>query len=119
MKISGLEIDQDLVDDLEFLTKNPDEIYDNWNDWSPLFARCTNNKDYIHCGCLTQVKNGLKIAQTEELTQLIRKDELIPGDENNIGLKHLPIFAWWQQRMRNYFKNFKSADQKTEVNYEV
>ena len=57
-------------------------------------------------GCLTQIRgySELYYAETRRLTRLIAKDERIPRDEQEIRLKHLPVFAEWQRRLDKELK---------------
>lgn len=61
-----------------------------------------NNHEYgttQMCGCLTQIRGDNLVAQTKELTDMIRADEHIPNNENNITQDNLDVFVEWQERL--------------------
>lgn len=80
-----------------------DEIAESWNECEPLFKRCCRfgelRRDYIPCGCLTQIRLGKHVAATDALTLEIRADDRIPREPHLITPAHLPIFAEWQRRI--------------------
>jgi hypothetical protein len=90
-----------------FLTEHPEEIDEAWNNPSDHSAGCL----FAHtsftgkwspanpCGCLTQVRGGCGVAQTEEMTRAISGDFRLPSTCAEITVDHLPIFAAWQRRI--------------------
>lgn len=103
---------------VDYLTKNPEEIYQCWN--HPISYRAgalflpvsdklpaspntvdllPRRGDGLMCGCLTMVRAGLKVAWTDELTEAIRGDARIPKTPESIKPEHLPVFAEWQRRI--------------------
>ena len=59
-------------------------------------SACDENGRY--CGCLTQIKAG-SVAQTQELTDLIRLDPKIPNSGCKITVDLLPHFAEWNRKI--------------------
>lgn len=94
--------------EVERLTKNPEFIYDSWNDAEPLFQVAARNT-HRNYGCLTQIRQEIEIyskgivheyhAQTSELTKQIRNDERIPKNPKDIKVEDLPVFAEWQRKL--------------------
>jgi hypothetical protein len=103
---------------IAYLTEHPEEIHDVWNNANfpcgrpgeCLFVPVTNTDDGLFtCGCLTQVKQGIKEAETPALTAAIRVDKRIPTvivddvkqtiTRFDITVESLPIFAEWQRRI--------------------
>lgn len=76
-----------------------------------LFKFCVPGQHSIwisqHCGygCLTMVKAGISPAFTKELTAAIRADDRLPTVPKAITPDHLPVFAEWQRRMDEMFKD--------------
>lgn len=96
---------------IAYLTAYPSEIARAWAMVSThpagcLFAFCgrtgsADDKDEEgrrFCGCLTQVRNG-DHAYTPALTAAIRADARIPGNDQQITIESLPVFAEWQRRL--------------------
>lgn len=96
------------------------ECFDSWiapcgtKSRSPLFRACTpdgeerTRDDGQLCGCLVEVRypqypTGPRIAWLDEWTEAIEKDERIPETMGEILPEQLPVFAEWQQKMRDYF----------------
>lgn len=104
---------RDIYDEaVEYLTRHPKLIYSAWQcpdgteTRNVRMAHClfqyvspTGNKEPYHCGCLTEIKDGIAVAHTLELTKAIHNDKRLPGDECLIRVKHLPLFARWQRRI--------------------
>jgi hypothetical protein len=94
---------------VEFLTEHPDKIMEAWSFPSASPGGCLFY--YVNrfgpwfwcdgkvCGCLTFVKSGRMEAETLQLTEAIRSDERIVGNEKDLTVDHLPIFAGWQRRI--------------------
>jgi hypothetical protein len=96
-----------------YLKEHRDEIFGAWRDGfvteelNPhhahiLFRPCGHrrwNADGQLCGCLTQVKNGMGVAATPELTEAIRLDQKVPEYGTQIRAHHLEAFADWQRRI--------------------
>lgn len=79
-----------------------------------LFYYCTptgsmqyRNQYLSCCGCLTQVKgNPYSWAWTDELTDEIRRDPLIPASPKHIKTREqLERFAYWQRRLDREIRN--------------
>ena len=97
--------------EIEYLKRNPRQIYSHWNKSGPLFGRaCNPNHDTLSAiGCLTQIRSEDHYnAQTPEITTLIREDSRIPYTPSyahkyagicSITLDDLPVFAEWQRKM--------------------
>ncbi len=99
----------------ELLTIQPEDFLaevecrwnnDHNNNKGCLFAYCSPNNYFLSynnkiCGCITQVKSGEDVAYTEELTQLIRNNPLIPESPNKIKQDRavLEEFAKLQRHM--------------------
>lgn len=103
-----------LQKDVDYLTKNPDEISDYWLQGTSLFGFVSLSNDLstvpIKCGCLTMISKGNSRAinsngsVNEELTLRIRGDERLPSTVNDIKVEHLPVFMEWQleiQKLRD------------------
>jgi hypothetical protein len=103
-------MEQDIYDlEVERLTKEPEDIYNSWQSAKPLFKFVGNvydeTEEHIELGCLTQIRNDfycgafIKGKYDEGLTKKIRNDELLPSTPDEIQVKHLPRFAYWQRRI--------------------
>jgi hypothetical protein len=88
-----------------YLTKHPDEIIHAWRNpegepGGRLFQFVGTTDGYGEsCGCLTEVKDGIRRAQTPALTKAIRADIRIPKGPQWLTAKDLPVFAEWQRRL--------------------
>jgi hypothetical protein len=85
---------------IEFLTQNPDKIWDAWN--HPAVNEGGDLFMYAHrsTGCLTQIRRDPEtysgtISQSAE----ILADERIPKFPADITVESLPVFAEWQRRL--------------------
>lgn len=81
-------------------------IYDSWRfgtEHSPLFDTASSNRHNVCCGCLTQVRDRTKDAETGVLTKAIRADTHIPTLPVCIEVKHLSRFAYWQRKLDKLF----------------
>jgi len=88
--------------EVERLTNNPDDIYDSWSEFTPLFQRVSMNQSDFTCqhgkyGCLTQIRRGSHIGRC--FTNEIMADTRIPCNETDIKPEHLPIIAEWQRKI--------------------
>jgi len=92
-----------------YLTAAPHEICEAW-DCKPdhpascLFSPAAANTSDYSFGCLTQIASGHRLAETAELTALIRSDTRIPKLPQSITAADLPVFAGWQRRLDTYFE---------------
>ena len=96
-----------------YLTEHPELIQDAWaldmpgdtekeiaRDCEALFAYAGPSAGPNRCGCLTQIRSGVRPvdrAATPELTALIRADERIPADVEGLGVECLVAFAELQR----------------------
>lgn len=88
---------------VDYLSEHPKEIFKAWYPSAPrhgcLFRYAeADNSHRLGTGCLTMIRYGGFIAETEELTARIRADERIP-DDDRITPDHLPVFAEWQREL--------------------
>jgi len=109
---------RDKYDDaIEYLTTNPDKIFETWAEpqrrkGGCLFSAVTpsgriweERDDGQTCGCLTQIRgrdentNERLVAWTTELTTAIRADDRLPNSECGITVENLPVFAEWQRKI--------------------
>lgn len=91
---------------IDHLKMHPYHIEDCWNDCSnpTLIGSCLfqftdrhHTAYYSKIGCLIQIRNGNKIAQTPELTDKINQDERLPKNIEEITPNDLNVFAEWQR----------------------
>lgn len=94
-----------------YLTAHPEEIEEAWASLRQKIGGClfqfamrdgfygSNQSDPNSCGCLTQVKNKERRAETEALTTAIRNDVRIPSTHGAITVRNLHVFAEWQRRL--------------------
>lgn len=88
------------------------QLDEAWIKATPLFKFCNEDGDIPdECGCLTQVRCGMRPAATPELTEAIRADERIPRNTEQIYINGwnrknrdervelLRVFAEWQRRI--------------------
>jgi hypothetical protein len=93
-----------------YLTKHPDKIIYAWENpdgelGGRLFQFMGTTDGYGEsCGCLTQVKSGIRRAKTPALTKAIRADARIPEGPQWITVNDLPVFAEWQRRLDKELK---------------
>ncbi len=96
--------------EVAYLTAHPEKIRDAWfmlESWfmlqgdrkrhSPLFDPIGRDRTVNACGCITEIRNCSKVAETYELTELIRSDERLPWNAATIHVRHLPMFAELQR----------------------
>jgi len=84
---------------VKYLTAHPWKIADAWEHHRRALGGCLfeyAGTPFV-CGCLTQVRDGIKRAETESLTERIRADERIPTSPNAITVESLSVFAEWQR----------------------
>lgn len=94
---------------VRYLTERPKEILFSWLEPTQHPAGClfqfatTDGMSRMdgenQCGCLTEIRCGLRPAATTKLTMAIRRDKRIPHSGEDITVEHLPIFAEWQARL--------------------
>lgn len=98
---------------IDYLTKNPDQIWANWacpsiTTGGCLFQFATPNGHARHnetiYGCLTTIRSSEGhpfggLAYTPELTEAIQADERIPECGRKIKVEDLPVFAQWQRHI--------------------
>lgn len=113
---------------IEYLTRHPYEIEEAWRQpfnhlagdlFLPIGPEMElmdyfYDPEYETCGCLTQVKSGVrydddpdstaKAYQNEELTQEIRSDPRVPSRVEDITLESLPIFKEYQEKADIIYK---------------
>ena len=82
---------------IDWLREHPDRFLDAWGLTTP--AACLFDFVKMGCGCLTQVRSGIRRAPTDELTDRIRADDRIPRQPEDITIGSLPVFAEWQRRL--------------------
>jgi hypothetical protein len=88
-----------------FLTAHPEYIENAWTTLKEDIGGCLfqfasedGSSDSMY-GCLTQVKNEEREAETDALTEAIRADARIPWDFRSITPNNLHVFAEWQRRL--------------------
>jgi hypothetical protein len=88
---------------IERLTEKPELIQEEWFEGKVLFKWVGNG---LQCGCLTQIRYNVffyainpKGEIDQELTEEIRKDELIPIGIAYVTIEDLPVFAEWQRKI--------------------
>lgn len=103
-------------EEIERLTKDPDEIGRSWGHVDPLFKYADgggpddpllyDEKTGRSSGCLTMIRSNLqdngafiKGRLDLALTAEIAADERLPKCSTDITLEHLPVFAEWQRRI--------------------
>lgn len=106
--------DMDKYDEaIEYLTKNPKEIFNAWMEPDKHVAGClfvfaAPEGEYGDgtAGCLTMIRKkesdfviGSDGKIDEDLTRQIRGDERLPDCSGNIEVDDLPVFAEWQRRL--------------------
>ena len=64
-----------------------------------LFSHTDRSRSGACCGCLTQIRGGLREGPTPELTERIRLDTRIPTHGELITAEMLPVFAEWQRKI--------------------
>jgi hypothetical protein len=103
---------------IEYLTKNPNQIANDWSTGKGLFKRIGNDKynEHYMSGCLTMIRNHpfynntlndalmpvvafINNKPNFELTKEIIEDERIPVSVLRIRSEHLPVFAEWQRKI--------------------
>jgi len=98
-----------------YLTAAPHEICEAWSHpgtWAGRVAHpagclfrpaAETHKCDPSVGCLTQIADGHRLAETSEITTMIRADTRIPLSPESITVDDLPVFAEWQRRLDTYF----------------
>lgn len=96
---------------IEGLTKNPNDIFNAWvshnsHIYGCLFHYASSSGRGTQVlegftGCLTMIKGHSEsyCAETPELTKAILADDRIPGDDREITVDNLHVFAEWQRKL--------------------
>jgi hypothetical protein len=86
---------------IEFLTQNPDKIWDAWNHPAVNEGGCLFMYAHHSTGCLTQIRSAAEDYCGSPLPQIaeIIADERIPERSANITVESLPVFAEWQRKL--------------------
>lgn len=92
---------------IELLTKHPQEIEYHWCSGTGLFKIINDSENHIRdAGCLTTIRKHpemnkayIKGVVNEELTREIAADTRIPFDNKDITVQDLPVFKEWQERI--------------------
>lgn len=92
---------------VKYFTKNPDKIYDCWNDPASSVHGClfeffrTRSVEFnlVRTLCATQARLYKDTAevQNDDFLKRISMDENVPDDGLKIRLHHLPLFAKYQR----------------------
>ena len=91
----------DYDEQIEYLTKNPEDIERHWLKAKGLFKVIGKESG---AGCLTTLRIGcghafIKGVLDNDLRTEIANDERIPKSASEITVEHFPVFKEWQEKI--------------------